>query len=48
MKVEKITTNALKAFTKNTELDKYSTEVLFKEKIKMANHILNTVGLPKT
>jgi hypothetical protein len=48
MKAEKTTTKSLKGFTKNAELDKYSNKVLFKEKVKMANHILKTVALPKT
>lgn len=48
MKAEKTATKPLKGFTKNTELDKYSNKVLFKEKVKMANHILKTGGLPKT
>lgn len=48
MKAEKITTKSLKGFNKNIELDKYSNKVLFKEKVKMANHILKTVALPKT
>ena len=30
----------------NAELDKFSDVVLFPEKLKMANNILKTVGLP--
>lgn len=33
-------------FIRNKALDKYSNKVLFKEKVKMANHILKTVGIP--
>jgi hypothetical protein len=44
---KKITAKKLKGFTKNTDLDKYANKVLFKDKVKMANHILKTVGLPK-
>lgn len=47
MKEKKTTNKALKGFTKNPELDKYADKVLFTDKVKMANHILKTVGLPK-
>jgi len=33
--------------TKKSTLDKYADKVLLKDKVKMANHILKTVGLPK-
>ena len=47
MKEKKIVNKTLKGFTKNPKLDKYADKVLFKDKVKMANHILKTVGLPK-
>jgi hypothetical protein len=47
MKEKKATNKKLNGFTKNTNLDKYADKVLFKDKVKMANHILKTVGLPK-
>ena len=31
----------------NAALDKIATKVLFPEKLKEANHVLKTVGLPK-
>lgn len=47
MKEKKTTSKTLKGFIKNPQLDKYADKVLFKDKVKMANHILKTVGLPK-
>lgn len=47
MKEKKTTNKKLNGFTKNANLDKYADKVLFKDKVKMANHILKTVGLPK-
>ncbi len=47
MKEKKTINKKLKGFTKNTNLDKYADKILFKDKVKMANHILKTVGLPK-
>ncbi|HEY5462420.1 MAG TPA: hypothetical protein VIJ95_04125 [Hanamia sp.] len=37
----------LKGFVKSPSLDKYANKVLFKDKVKTANRILKTVGLPK-
>jgi hypothetical protein len=38
-----------KGFTLNVSLDKkYNDQPLFKEKIERANHILKTIGLPKS
>lgn len=47
MKEKKTINKKLKGFTKNKSLDKYADKVLFKDKVKMANHILKTVGIPK-
>lgn len=47
MKKKKTINKKRKGFTKNTSLDKYADKVLFKDKVKMANHILKTIGLPK-
>jgi len=47
MKEKKTTNKTLKGFAKNTTLDKYADKILFKDKVKMANHILKTAGLPK-
>ena len=47
MKKKKVINKKLTGFTKNTSLDKYADKVLFKDKVRMANHILKTVGLPK-
>ena len=47
MKEKKTINKKLKGFTKNKSLDKYTDKVLFKDKVKMANHILKTVGIPK-
>lgn len=47
MKEKKTTNKELEGFTKNPKLDKYADKVLFKDKVKMANHILKTVGIPK-
>ncbi len=40
-------TTSLKGFTKNPKLDQYADKVLFKDKVKMVNHILKTFGIPK-
>lgn len=47
MKEKKTINKTLKGFTKNQKLDKYADKVLFKDKVKMANQILKTVGIPK-
>ena len=47
IKEKKNTAKKNTGFTENSALDKYADKVLFKEKVKMANHILKTVGLPK-
>lgn len=47
MKEKKTIKETSKGFIKNPKLDKYADKVLFKDKVKMANHILKTVGLPK-
>lgn len=47
MKEKKTITKKLQGFTKNEKFDKYANKVLFKDKVKMANQILKTVGLPK-
>jgi hypothetical protein len=47
MKEKKTTNKTPKGFTKNASLDKYANKVLFKDKVRMANYILKTVGLPK-
>ncbi len=47
MKEKKAIDKTLKGFTENPKLNKYADKVLFKDKVKMANHILKTVGLPK-
>lgn len=44
---KKISNKKLLGFSKNSNLDKYANKVLFKDKVKIANHILKTVGLPK-
>ena len=48
MKSKKTTKKVLKGFTKNASLDKYADQPLFKDKVDKVNHILKTVGLPKT
>ncbi len=48
IKEKKITDKpTLEGFTKDTRLDKYADKVLFKDKVKKANAILKTVGIPK-
>lgn len=47
MKVKSTVNKKLSGFKKNESLDKYADKVLFKDKVKMANHILKTVGIPK-
>ena len=47
MKTKKQEPKLPKGVRINPELDKYKDIVLFPEKVKMANHILKTVGLPK-
>ena len=47
MKEKKTVNKTRKGFIKNPELDKYADKVLFKDKVKMANDILKTVGLPE-
>lgn len=47
MKSKKKNNKLPKGFSKNPDLDKYAGKVLFEEKVRMANHILKTVGLPK-
>ena len=47
MKEKKPINKKLTGFIKNANLDKYADKVLFKDKVKMANHILKTVELPK-
>ena len=47
MKAKKKTGKIPKGFTKNPDLDKYANKELFKDKVKAANNILKTVGLPK-
>jgi hypothetical protein len=48
MKEQRNIKKQFKVFIKNANLDKYADKVLFKGKIKMANHILKTVELPKS
>ena len=46
--MEQKKTNKLpKGFVKNPKLDKLADKILFKDKLKMANQILKTVGIPK-
>lgn len=47
MKAKKPKAKLPKGFTRNPELDKYASKVLFKEKVERANQILKAAGLPK-
>lgn len=47
IKEKRITFKKLTGLTKNPAIDKDTDKELFKDKVKMANHILKTVGLPK-
>jgi len=47
IKEKKSTSKKDTGFTKNPGLNKYADKILFKEKVKMANHILKTIGVPK-
>jgi len=47
MKTKRKTPKLPKGAKINPVLDKYNDVVLFPEKLKIANHILKTVGLPK-
>ena len=47
MKQEITVNKPVKGFTKKPKLDKYADKILFKDKVKMANHILKTVELPE-
>ncbi len=48
-KIKKTIKNSLsKGFTIDTGINnKYSDQLLFRQKVEQANHILKTVGLPK-
>jgi hypothetical protein len=47
MKVKKTSYKLPKGFSINPGFNKYADIVLFEAKVKMANHILETVGVPK-
>ncbi len=47
MKEKKSIKKTPKGFSENKALDKYADKILFKDKVKMANHILKTVGISK-
>ncbi len=47
MKTQRKLSKLPKGVKVNPDLDKYRDVILFPEKVKKANHILKTVGLPK-